>query len=53
MRCPLKSEFEAASTAYLLGAVRCFFPLSKAAKGYSSTKGKSTIDKLSTAAVFG
>ncbi|KRX29960.1 hypothetical protein T06_13506 [Trichinella sp. T6] len=28
MRCPLKSEFEAALTAFLLGAVYRFFPLS-------------------------
>ncbi|KRY42167.1 hypothetical protein T03_10013 [Trichinella britovi] len=29
MRCPLQSEFEAALTAFLLGAVHRYFPLSK------------------------
>ncbi|KRX31596.1 hypothetical protein T05_5387 [Trichinella murrelli] len=43
MRCPLQSEFEAAASASVLGWL---------VEGYSSTKGKSKIDKLSTAAVF-
>ncbi|KRY06980.1 hypothetical protein T01_15999 [Trichinella spiralis] len=50
MRYPLQSEFEAASSAFVLGSF--LFVGYCSDEGYSSTKGKSKIDKLSTAAVF-